>query len=194
MADWLADLIDRFLTDPADIKAAQKKMAALATGGEAGATAYLRACQLLGEAAPDTAGLLAGLDAVDAPSPLDLVGLLVVRCFVGVRASYPARQDAQAARAVLAARADPAIEAAGGAYGADVHAWLSGLVGEAVTQISRIAATRAPLVRVETGVSLPSCLLAYDLYADPARGAEMVERARSGTPMVMPVRFEALAS
>ena len=192
--NWLDDLIDRFLTVAADIRSAQAKRSAMLAGGAPGATAYLECCRLLGEAASDGAALIAALDAIEGPAAIDLAGMMVVHCFAAVRASYPARQDAQAARTAIAGRADAAIEATGDAFGADVHAWLAGLIGEAVMQISRIAASSAPLVRVEAGTSLPSCLLAWDLYGDPARGGDMVERARSATPMLMPVRFEALAS
>lgn len=190
---WLSVLIERFLTSPSDLRLAQKHLAALPSGGDAGGRAALEACRLLGEAAADSAGLIDALDSVEGPLPLDLLGMAVVHSFAAVKAPYPARPDAQAARARLVARAQLAVEAAGDAFGFEVHGWLSRLTGEAAVQISRIAAARAPLVRVETGFSLPAHLIAYDLYGDPARDSELVARARCATPMLMPVSFEALA-
>ncbi|MBB3771515.1 prophage DNA circulation protein [Angulomicrobium tetraedrale] len=191
--DWLADLIDRFVTAPDDLLLARRRLDAIRLGGTAGASAYLEACRLLGEAASDSAGLIAALDDVEDPSTLDSVGLLVIACFASVKQDYAARPDAQRARAALAARADPVIEAAGTKYGYVLQDWLTALAGQAALQLSEIATTRAPLVRVETGVSLPATVLAWRLYGDPARDAELVTRNRTGTAMVMPVVLEAIA-
>lgn len=191
--DWLDDLIARFIGDADDLVTAQGLPLTVRTGGDGAAAAYLDVCRQLGESADDSAGLIAALAEYAEPSIIEQIGMLVAACFASVKADYAARPDAQAARVALSLQADAVIDAAGALYGADVHRWLIRLVGEAVVQISAIAANRAPLVRVETGLSLPSSLLAYDLYGDPARGAELIERNRTGTPMVMPVTFEALA-
>ncbi len=192
--DWLDDLIARFITEPDDLTIAQGLALTVRSGGDGAALAYLDVCRQLGESANDSAGLIAALAEFDGPSVIDRLGMLVVACFATVRSDYAARPDAQAARVALSAQADAVIDDAGALYGAEVHSWLIRLVGEAVLQISAIAATRAPLVRLETGLSLPSSLLAYDLYGDPARGAELVYRNRTGTPQLMPVILEALAS
>ncbi|WGD31199.1 hypothetical protein AncyloWKF20_05090 [Ancylobacter sp. WKF20] len=191
--DWLTDLLDRFIADKAGRVSAAKLVAKMATGGEAGGTAYLEACRLLGEAADDGAELLATLDDVTDTSTLAQVGVLVVACFATLRVDYAARPDAVRARTALSNRAGPVVETAGDAFGHVLYGWLSNLVGEAMLQLSQIAATRAPLVRVETGVSLPAQLLAWDLYGDPSRDAELVERNNTGTAMLMPVILEALA-
>lgn len=190
--DWLADLIDRFLTDADDLARARRLLLAITPAGTDGATAYLGACRLLGEAAADSAGLIAALDD-GGQDPVDRVGQLVVACFASVRAEYPARPDALAARAVLAARAERDTDAIGAAFGHQVHGWVTGLVGTSIEQVSAVAASRAPLVRVEIGLSLPASLIAWDLYGDPNRDGELVERNRSGTAMVMPVIIEAVA-
>ncbi|MEP9378383.1 hypothetical protein ABLE91_16830 [Aquabacter sp. CN5-332] len=190
---WLEDLIARFVSDADDLALAQVRSLAAGGVGAPAAEAYLELCRLVGESAQDSAGLLAALDDMPLPQVIDRIGALVVACFAAVRADYPARPDAQAARAALSARGDGVIDQAGAAYGAEVFGWLNRLVGEAVVQVSQIAATRAPLVRVETGLSLPSSLIAYDLYGDPSRGADLVARNRTGTPMAMPVVLEALA-
>ena len=110
-----------------------------------------------------------------------------------LRRRYAARQDAQAARSELAVAASGVIEDAGGTLGGDASEALAGVVGAAVETLTRIAADRAPLVRVETGISLPSVVLAYRLYGDPERSTELVERNKVATPAMMPVAFEAVA-
>ncbi|GGF56753.1 hypothetical protein GCM10007301_15550 [Azorhizobium oxalatiphilum] len=189
---WLDDLVARFVSDADDIALAQAAAATVAGGGELGALAHLELCRLVGESTTDTRGLLRALDDVSGGTR-DLISALVIACFATVRAGYPARQDAQEARTALTARADGVLDAAGAAYGAEVHAWLIRLVGETTVQISAIAATLAPVVRVETGISLPSSLIAFDLYGDPALANDLVGRNRTGTAMLMPVRLEALA-
>ncbi len=58
----------------------------------------------------------------------------------------------------------------------------------------RLGNCRQPraMVTVETGISLPSTLLAYKLYGDPARAGALCDVAGSMTPALMPARFEAL--
>lgn len=191
--EWLLDLLDRFVSDADDLSAGRAKVAGIDAGGEAGATSYLEACRLIGEAATDSAGLIAALDEIDEPTLVQRIGCLVIACFATLRGDYPARPDAVAARTALVARAGPVTEDAGTTYGFELHGWLTALVGTAVDQLSTLAATRAPLVRVETGVSLPATLIAWDLYGDPSRDAELVDRNECGTAFVMPVILEALA-
>lgn len=190
--EWLADLVDRFLTEAGDLARARKLLLAGVAGGSEGAAAYLEACRLLGEAAPNSSGLVAALDEA-AARPVDRVGQLVIASFAAVRADYAARSDAQVARAALAARVERDTDVIGDAFGHEVHGWVLALVGTAIEQLSQIAASRAPLVRVETGLSLPSSLLAWDLYGDPKRDGELVERNHAGTAMVMPIILEAIA-
>ncbi|WP_323011122.1 hypothetical protein [Paracoccus sp. (in: a-proteobacteria)] len=192
--DWLADLVARFVVGADDTALAQRQILALDAGGETAARGFLEVCRLVGEAATDRTGLVSALDDLGNGDVLARIGALVVGSFAAVRADYPARPDAQAARARIAARAEDILEEAGGAFGADVHQFLQRLAGEAIMQVSAIAANRAPLVRVETGLSLPSSALAWDLYGDPSRGEELVARNRSGTPLLMPTRLEALAN
>lgn len=189
--EWLNALVDRFILDRDDATLARRSILAVASGGVAGATAFLESCRMIGEAAADPAELIEALDAqlVD----VDAIGSLVIRTFASVRVTYPSRQDAQAARASLSVAADAVYDVAGSQYGPIVMAWLVRLVGIAIVEISALAAARAPLVRVETGLSLPSSLIAYDLYGDPERGREIVLRNRAATPFILPVVLEALA-
>jgi prophage DNA circulation protein len=88
--------------------------------------------------------------------------------------------------------ADKMVETADNS--ADVLDVCGRLSGVAVDHVSRLAATLAPVVLVETGISVPSSLAAFDLYGDASRGAELVARNRHRAPLLMPTVFEALAS
>lgn len=110
-----------------------------------------------------------------------------------VRRDYLAQQDAARTRESLSALLLPVVEASAD-LGADVFEWLSGVTGEMALELSRVAADRAPLVRVETGLSMSAARLAYDLYGDPARAPELVGRNKVATPVFMPVTFEAVAA
>ncbi|QKV20238.1 hypothetical protein [Oricola thermophila] len=167
------------------------RLAVAAGAGDAGAAqAALDLARLVGEAA-DPAGTIAALDRYPPVDAFSHVACLVVACFAVVRADFTARQDAQAARSRMSARADLAYSVAG-EFGADVVDWLVGLAGAAVEHLSAVAARRAPVVRVETGISLPSTLLAFDLYGDASRADELVDRNGVSTPLVMPTQFEAV--
>lgn len=110
-----------------------------------------------------------------------------------VRRTYAARRDARTARQQLAAACDPVLIEVSAAFGADLYGWLSETTGQAALDISRAGANRAPMVRVETGVSLPSTAAAYALYGDANRAGELVDRNGVATPALMPIGFEALA-
>lgn len=191
--DWLDDLVDRFIIDADDATLARQSILGMNQGGALGAAAFLESCRIVGEAAEDPAALIVALDGLGVGDMAAAIGALVIRTFAAIRADYPSRPDAQAARTSLSVAADAVYDTAGALYGADIMAWLVRLVGVAIVEISAIAAARAPLVRVETGISLPSSLLAYDLYGDPDRGRELVVRNRIGTPFIMPAVLEALA-
>lgn len=190
---WLADLIDAGISDPADATVARKMALQIEMGGQEGARAFLETCRRIGEGVDDPLGIVATLDRLELSDAIDLMGALVIRCFAAVRVDYDSRQAAQRGRRRLAAQADASYELLASEFGADALSWIVRLVGESILQISAIAATKAPIVRVETGLSLPSSLLAWDLYGDPERGRELVLRNRVGAPLVMPTAFEALS-
>lgn len=110
-----------------------------------------------------------------------------------VSADYRAQADAAAARAALAALASAAIEDAAAFLGDDATAWVAQMTGEAALSISAGAANRAPLVLVETGLSVSAIVAAYALYGDANRDAEIVDRNPAGNAVFLPLRFEALA-
>lgn len=117
---------------------------------------------------------------------------LVMACFAIVRFDFPARPDAIDARTRLSALADAAY----GSLDTDAPRTLGmciEMAGAALDHVSAVAVTLAPIVRVETGLPLPSSLLAFDLYGDAARGDELVARNRHHAPLLMPTVFEAVA-
>lgn len=125
----------------------------------------------------------------DAVHVLSAVGMAI-----GIgRVTWSSRRTARQARGLLIDRAHLAYAVAG-PLGPDFYAWLSALVALAVRLISDVAANATPIVRVESGISLPSTVLAYQLYGDAKRASGLVDIAGAATPMVMPAAFEALAS
>jgi hypothetical protein len=120
--------------------------------------------------------------------------LSAIAMAIGIgRVAWSSRPAARKARTLLVDQAHAAYAIAG-RLGPDLYAWLAGMVAVAVRLISDLAANATPMVTVESGLSLPSTVLAYQLYADSARAGALVEIAGSATPMIMPGRFEALAS
>lgn len=53
------------------------------------------------------------------------------------------------------------------------------------------AASLAPVVRITTPRFFPSTAMAWRLYGDPKRAAKLLSRAGCGTPLFMPLDFEA---
>lgn len=188
----LSGLARELILDADDLASGDALTVAAQAGGSDGMSALMQLARLIGEAADDAGAVAAAVDRVqDNAAPWRMAGLVTV-CFAAVRAEYPSRQDAQAARSAISARAETVYNEAG-VYGPETISWLVSLTGIATLYLSQTAAERAPAVRVETGVSLPSTLLAYDLYGDAGRAGELVERNRIGTSLVMPVAFEAVA-
>lgn len=132
----------------------------------------------------------------------DLVGIvpLAAAAAYSVQASrlraikdYRDRKAAQAERSRIAASAG-AITALYDALGPDAMSALDAMFGMAAKYLSDRIPNLAPVVIVETGVSLPSNVLAYRLYGDPNRAQELVDRNAVATPAIMPTKIEALAS
>ena len=188
----LSGLARELILDADDRASVDALAVAAQAGGTDGVASLMQLARLIGEAADDAGAVAAAVDRVRVDSALWRMAGLVTVCFAAVRADYPSRQDAQAARTAISARAETVYHEAG-IHGPETIAWLVSLTGIATLYLSRTAAERAPAVRVETGVSLPSTLLAYDLYGDAGRAGELVERNRIGTSLVMPVAFEAVA-
>jgi prophage DNA circulation protein len=150
----------------------------LAQRGSAAGVAALAEAALT---APDTEG--------DAAERLTMAAALAVAI---VRVDYASRRDAMKARERFAATVAPVVETAG-AFSGEAFGWISEITGEAALALSRAAADRAPVVRVEAGISMPSTVLAHRLYGDATRAGELVERNRVATPVFMPATIEALS-
>lgn len=196
--DWLGAIGARRCDQADDLTLIARALAKVQPGsGAAAAGAMLDAARIIGEG-----GAPAGvLD--DTETPLETgeavldgflrVLVVTMAAYAFVRSDYPSSQDAAVAREQLLARAALAYDLAGPGLSDAVFGYLTALVGEAALQLSRTAADRAPLVRVETGLSLPSTLVAWQLYRDPSRAAEIVARNKAATPALMPTAFEAIA-
>jgi prophage DNA circulation protein len=122
--------------------------------------------------------------------------LAMALSIAGGRANWRARRDARRARSRISAAGDDGLAAASklGGDGADLYSWLSLVVETSCRLVSDIAADAVPIVRVSTNLSLPSTVLAYQLYGDASRAADLVDIAGAATPLVMPSSFDALAS
>ena len=189
--DYLNGLAAELLSEPDDLATAETLSASAAFSGVAGMEAILGLARLIGEAA-DTDLAVSTVDRL-LPADADVTTAccrLIVSCFVLIRSDFTVRQDAAAARARLSAITDsvyPRVDTA------ELLDWLVRLTGTTAMHLSAVAATREPLVRIETKLSLPSTLAAFDLYGDANRAGEIVVRNRMATPMIMPAIFEARA-
>lgn len=198
IAAWLAGRTAAVVADGDDLVAIADRLAAVG-GLEAAAFAAeaIDIARILGESVRSAAAFRAVLvtGEFDTSAARDMTTILsaaAAALAIG-RVAWPSRPAARRARADLVTRAQAAYAVAQ-RFDPALLAWLSGLVGIAVRLVSQIAADATPIVRVESGISLPSTVLAYQLYGDAKRAAQVIEISGSGTPMLMPVAFDALAS
>jgi hypothetical protein len=198
---WLSDLSAAIITDAVDLADFANRVTA--ARNLTAAEFSSEALQLTRIAAESVAGpedfgrFVAPSDLNDASTIAAFTVLVSIGLAIaGPRIAWPSRPRARAARDTMVAAGEAALAVAAGfgANGSDLYGWLAGLNAMAVRVVSNIAADAVPLVRVETGVSLPSSVLAYKLYGDAARAEGLVDIARSMTPMLMPSVFEALES
>lgn len=103
------------------------------------------------------------------------------------------RPGAIAARARIAAAMDGATDRIAAAAGQDVVGLLTEVANTSSAHIATLATDLKPLIQVETLRSAPSSVLAWELYGDPERGADLVGRNLSMTPLFMPTKIVALA-
>lgn len=108
-------------------------------------------------------------------------------------ADYSSRRAAAAARSRIAALATKVLPLYA-ALGADASTAFDDIYGKAARHVSSRILDLAPVTIVEVSAALPSNVLAYRLYGDPNRGAELVARNGVATPCFMPQRFEAARS
>jgi hypothetical protein len=135
---------------------------------------------------------LSAIDDAETVKAASVLSAIALSLSVG-RIAWVSRPSARRARQMLIDMADSAYAVTSG-LGPDLHSWLIALSGVAIRLISEISADMTPVVTVQSGVSLPSTVLAYRLYGDARRASGLVDLAGAGTPFIMPVEFEALAS
>ncbi|KWV42133.1 hypothetical protein AS026_21225 [Rhizobium altiplani] len=197
---WLADLSAAIVTDADDLSDVSAR---IATAPDLEAAAFasevLSLMRIIAESAdePDdfdklAQGLSVAGDTADAVSIMLGMGLAIA----GSRIEWPSRPSARRVRSRVSVAGDTASSAIDklGGDGADLYAWSTSVTAIACRLISDIAANAAPIIKVSTGVSMPSTVLAYQLYGDATRAAGLVDIANSATPLVMPTLFDALAS
>lgn len=198
---WLANLCAAIITDDDDlVETADRIVAASKLDASAFAAEALDLMRVIAESVTDATGfdMIAIPDTVvfggtfDAMTVLVALGLSVA----GGRVDWRARPNARKARTRISAAGDAGLAVAStmGGDGADLYSWLSSVVEIACRLVSNLAANSVPIVKVQTGISLPATVLAYQLYADASRAADLVDIAGSATPLVMPTVFDALAS
>jgi prophage DNA circulation protein len=108
--------------------------------------------------------------------------------------AYTDRRSALAGCARLTAAADASLERIALAAGEDVWRAASDAIRHALDFLSRGALDLKPVVLVESMRSFPATVLAWRLYGDPSRAAELVDRNGVATSLFMPCAIEALAS
>ncbi len=129
----------------------------------------------------------------------DAMSLVACAIFAGgfclslVSADYLSRQDARRARERISPTVDPVLEEIGSGLDVSVHEWLANVAAVAAADLSDTAANRAPLAMVRTEKSMPATALAYALYGNAAKAAEIVDRNSISTPAFMPTAFEAVS-
>lgn len=195
---WLSDLVSALVTDSIDLDDLSDR---LTSASALGAIAFSAEVLQLTRIAAESVSVSADFGRFVAPVEVDnetakafAILVAVGLAISGTRIDWPSRPAARDARSAIAAAADAAFSVTSniGADGADLYAWLSGVTSIAIRVVSDVAANAVPMIRVETGISLPSSVLAYKLYADASRAEGLTDIARSLTPMLMPSGFEAL--
>jgi hypothetical protein len=197
---WLADLSATIVTDADDLADVSARIAAApALEADAFATEAMALMRIVAESVT----VPADFDRIIVPASsagetLQAFAILVAMgsAIAGCRAEWPSRPAARRARSRVSSTGDAGAAAASGlgGDGADLYGWLTAVTAVSCRLISDIAADAAPVIRIETGISLPSTVLAYQLYGDAARAGALVDLAGASTPMVMPTLFDALAS
>lgn len=195
-AEWIVSHA-AIVTDADDAEIVAGYAVTAAGSGADAATAAIRAAIIIGEsvtAAADADRLIASANAAkDASEAATLVIASVSASLAAPRADWRNSRDAQAARMALSELLELTYAECSARFGADALRAVSEIGGTSIRALSELAATLVPIVRAQTGISLPSALIAWDLYGDPHRAGDVVATAGSVTPMLMPISFDAEA-
>ncbi|WFS01587.1 hypothetical protein [Rhizobium tumorigenes] len=201
IVSWLADLSGAIVVDVDDQSDIANRLGVAAELDASGfASEAMDLTRIIAESVDASASFdrlsppstLGAGDTIDAINVLLALALSVAAC----RVDWPSRPLARNARRRISEAGDVGLAVATdmGGDGAALYAWLSSVVDVACRLVSDQAANAVPIVRVETGISQPSTVLAYRLYGNASRAASLVDIAAAATPMVMPSSFDALAS
>jgi hypothetical protein len=195
---WLSARASEIISDADDSVLVADRLAAADTlSGAAFAAEILDLARIIGESVRTEAQFkaLAVFPDFDTATGRDGVTLLaaVAQALAIGRIDWLSRPRARMARSAFVDLAHQAYAVAA-PLGPDLYAWLGNLVSVAVRLVSDRAANATPMVTVESGISLPSTVLAYQLYGDANRAEGLVDISGASTPLIMPARFEALAS
>lgn len=200
LCSWLSDLAAVIVQDADDLAdVATRIVAAPDLLAAAFSTEILSLMRIVGESVTTIGGfdsLKAGTFADDETEAAGKILLAVGLSLASGRVEWISRPQARAGRERISAAGDAALAVVStiGADAAALYGWLSRLVQTSVRLVSDLAADLAPVGRVETGISMPSTVIAYKLYGDAGRAASLVDIAGSSTPMLMPIGFDALES
>ncbi|MBB3965955.1 hypothetical protein [Rhizobium metallidurans] len=198
LCSWLSDLAAVIVQDADDLSDLATRIAAAPSlSAAAFSTEILSLMRIVGESVTSVAGfdgLKAGSFEEGDTEAAGKILLAVGLSLAGGRVEWISRPQARAGRERISAAGDAALAVVStiGADAADLYGWLSRLVQMSVRLVSDLAADLAPVGRVETGISMPSTVLAYKLYGEAGRAAGLVDIAGSSTPMLMPIGFDAL--
>ncbi|NEJ81800.1 hypothetical protein GR268_34725 [Rhizobium leguminosarum] len=197
---WLGDLSATIVQDTDDLANVTARISAAL---DLDAAAFAMEALTLMRIVSESVTLAADFDRISVPASVTgetrnaiaimvSMGLAIASC----RAEWASRPMARSARLRVSVAGDDGAAAADtlGGDGADLYAWLTAVTAVSCRLISDIAADAAPVIKVITGISLPSTVLAYQLYGDAKRAGALVDLAGSSTPMVMPTLFDAIAS
>ena len=197
---WLSTLAGVLVTDTLDSEDITNRAAAApALPSDGVAVEVLSIMRIIAE----TVSTPADFDAIVLPvfndSEASAVAAILTAYGLSIaapRVAWLSRQQARAARGRIAQHGEVALAFVSGlgAVAVDLYRYLSRIIEVAVLVVSEQAANAVPIIRAETGLSMPSTVLAYQLYGDASRAASLVEIARSTTPMLMPIPFDALES
>jgi prophage DNA circulation protein len=197
---WLADLSAAIVTDTDDLADVSARIAAASNlDASAFASETLALMRVIAESVDDASdfdrlGQSVGATGTTADAIAIMLGMGLA--VAGCRPDWPSRPMARRARSRVASAGEAAASAIDqlGGDGAELYAWSTNVIATAVRVISDLEADAAPIIKVSTGISLPSTVIAYQLYGDANRADGLVDIAGSATPLVMPVLFDALAS
>lgn len=195
---WISAEVGQIVSDAQDLASlADRIEAASALDAEAFAAECIDMMRIIGESVRTEPHIkaLGDLSSVDDAAAIRAVTVLsTIAMSLGlVRVEWVSRRAARRGRDLLSVLVVEA-EAVAADLSPDLHRWIGTLANLAIRAVSERSADMVPVVTVESGVSLPSTVLAYRLYGDATRAASLVDIAEAATPMIMPVRFEALGS